>query len=70
MLLALLSICSAEELEEASSEDEEKAIDADAEAAAKRRAAIKQKILAVGRMRRVFQLLRSVSRNDSSLPML
>lgn len=60
MLLAILSCCTAEELEESSS-DEEKAEDVGAEnEAAQRRAAIKNKILAVGRMRRMFQLLRFV----------
>lgn len=62
MLLAILSCCTAEELEESSSDDE-KPMDTSAEAeaaAAARRAAIKQKIMAVGKMRRVFQLLRYV----------
>lgn len=62
MLLAILSCCTAEELEESSSDDE-KPMDNSAEAeaaAAARRAAIKQKIMAVGKMRRVFQLLRYV----------
>ena len=60
MLLAILSCCTAEELEESSEDEKTAEVEAEAEAAA-RRAAIKQKILAVGRMRRVFQLLRSVA---------
>ena len=55
MLLAILSICSAEELEETDSEGEVRAVtDID------RKQEIKQKILAVGRMQKVFQLLRYV----------
>ncbi len=70
MLLAILACCTAEELEESSSEEEEvdaegKARDMDAIASA-RRQAIKNKILAVGRMRRVFQILRCV--NSRFLP--
>jgi serine/threonine-protein phosphatase 2B catalytic subunit len=67
MLLAILSICSEEELSEADSEssgedDETQGISPtlSAEEQAARRQAIKNKILAVGRMQRVFQLLRCV----------
>src|ERR1700761_6936287 len=66
MLLAVLSVCSREELEDesSSSDDEaERAIMSEAmtpgEASA-RRQQIKNKILAVGRMQRMFQLLRYV----------
>ena len=79
MLLAILSVCSDQELESVSSEEE----DADRQRAledddsseegddtrtvadmprdlASRRQEIKNKIMAVGRMQRVFQLLRCV----------
>ncbi|EJD07740.1 Metallo-dependent phosphatase [Fomitiporia mediterranea MF3/22] len=71
MLLGVLSVCSAEELEEPS-EDEDKAV-ALAEAAEneaaiqQRRAAIRNKILAVGRMRRIFQLLREEAETASEV---
>jgi len=65
MLLAVLSVCSQEELEgdSSSSEDEEaeRAIMNEALAPGEvsaRRQQIKNKILAVGRMQRMFQLLR------------
>ena len=82
MLLAILSVCSDRELEEASttsSEEDAERARALAEAEEEddtstladlslnpneitaRRQQIKNKILAVGRMQRVFQLLRSVS---------
>lgn len=72
MLLAILSICSEEELEESDSSGEE-GVDEDghrrvnisgaemtAADYAQRRQQIKSKIMAVGRMQRVFQLLRCV----------
>ncbi len=77
MLLAILSVCSDQELESVSSEDddaerargfgEEEDDDSDDDTRtvpdvpadlADRREVIKNKILAVGRMQRVFQLLR------------
>lgn len=58
MLLAILSICTQEELAE-SEESEEGA--PSMEDLAARRQVIKNKILAVGRMQRVFQLLRFVT---------
>ena len=66
MLLAILSICSAEELEESSEEDTDVS---DAEKLgdmpmspeiSARRQLIKNKILAVGRLQRVFNVLRYV----------
>lgn len=64
MLLAILSCCSAEELEESSSDEDEPKTVADfpmADDVQDRRQQIKAKILAVGRMQRVFNLLRCVS---------
>ena len=60
MLLSLLNICTKEELEEA----EEGPADAKetAEESAERKRVIKNKILAVGRVSRVFALLRYVFR--------
>lgn len=62
MLLAILSICSQEELD-SESDGEEEAQGEEAlrtEAIAARRQAIKNKIMAVGRMQKVFQILRFV----------
>ena len=67
MLLAILSICSAEELEESSEEDTDVS-DADEKFGeipmspeiSARRQMIKNKILAVGRLQRVFNVLRYV----------
>lgn len=56
MLLAILSICTQEELAE-SDESEGEAVNT--EDIAERKQMIKNKILAVGKMQRVFQLLRS-----------
>ncbi|KAJ3776026.1 Metallo-dependent phosphatase-like protein [Lentinula raphanica] len=72
MLLAILSICSEEELtEEDSSEDEESKALADASMSPadyqQRRQQIKNKIMAVGRMQRVYQLLREESEAASEL---
>jgi hypothetical protein len=61
MLLAVLSVCSPEELEDGSwSEEEEEPEHAYAESAdhAARREQIKNKIRAVGRMQLIFQNLR------------
>ena len=57
MLLAILSICTQEELAES---DESEGEAPSLEDIAARRQVIKNKILAVGRMQRVFQLLRFV----------
>lgn len=62
MLIAVLNTCTKEELEESS--DEESASD-DGKAA--RRKVIRNKILAVGRMARVFSLLREESERVSEL---
>jgi len=65
MLLALLNVCSKEELEES---DEESSVPATpVEESAERRRVIKNKILAVGRMSRVFALLREESERVSEL---
>ena len=65
MLLAVLAVCSEEALEEDSessaSEGDETRTVPDAPAISERRQQIKNKILAVGKMQRVFQLLRCVS---------
>lgn len=63
MLLAMLGVCSKEELEESSEDEALTSPTAQATAAdeaAERRKVIKNKILAVGRMSRVFALLRCV----------
>jgi serine/threonine-protein phosphatase 2B catalytic subunit len=69
MLLAILSICSAEELEESSEEstdvsdgEEGQHREAPVRDLSARRQQIKNKILAVGRMQRVFNALRYVLR--------
>lgn len=62
MLLAILSTCSQEELDSESDGDGEGEVAEvqTAEAIAARRQRIKSKILAVGRMQKVFQILRFV----------
>jgi len=68
MLVAVLNCCSKEELDESS--DEEQSIVSPATAAresAERRQIIKNKILAVGRISRVFSLLREESERVSEL---
>jgi serine/threonine-protein phosphatase 2B catalytic subunit len=60
MLLAILSICTAEELEESSSEEGDEIETPRGEEEARRRQEMRAKIMAVGRMRKVFQLLRYV----------
>jgi len=60
MLIAILNCCSKEELDEESDEEPfEEVVDIEGEGP-DRRKVIKSKILAVGRMARVFALLRSV----------
>jgi len=68
MLVAVLNTCTKEELEES---DEELALmishQVTPEDSAERRKVIKNKIMAVGRMARVFALLRYVSPLSSTL---
>ncbi|RXW22783.1 hypothetical protein EST38_g3094 [Candolleomyces aberdarensis] len=65
MLLAVLSVCSEEELD-TDSDEEAKEVQA-AEEITKRREQIKNKIRAVGRMQRVFTLLREESESATEL---
>ncbi|KAJ6629337.1 Metallo-dependent phosphatase-like protein, partial [Mycena sp. CBHHK59/15] len=78
MLLAILSICSEEELVDDSDSEGETDADGDAKMRstlgistpaeiARRRQEIKNKIIAVGRMQRVFQLLREEAESASEL---
>lgn len=60
MLLAMLNCCTKEELEE-SSDEETLTSPTRSEESIERRKVIKNKILAVGRMSRVFALLRYVT---------
>ena len=60
MLLAMLNCCTKEELEESSSDEETLISPTPSEDPGERRKVIKNKILAVGRMARVFALLRYV----------
>lgn len=65
MLIAILNCCTKEELEEEDEEEEETPIEPSTpdsvDPEERRRNAIKEKILAVGRMSRVFGLMRCVS---------
>ncbi|KAG6908292.1 hypothetical protein DXG01_005393 [Tephrocybe rancida] len=71
MLLAVLSVCSQEELSEADGDsgDETSSVDPGMSPAEiqKRRQEIKSKILAIGKMQKVFQMLRDESENASEL---
>ncbi|KAI0260731.1 Metallo-dependent phosphatase [Gloeopeniophorella convolvens] len=75
MLLAVLAVCSQEELEDESSSSEEEESDERAlidqamspSEVSARRQQIKNKILAVGRMQRMFQLLREEAENATEL---
>lgn len=69
MLLAVLSVCSSEELGEDSSESEseEPMVDSKGVDVEQRRQQIRSKILAVGKMQRVFQLLREESESATEL---
>ena len=65
MLVAVLNCCSKEELDESSDEEQALVSPSTAEReSAERRQIIKNKILAVGRISRVFSLLRFVSIPD------
>ncbi|OCH88398.1 serine/threonine protein phosphatase 2B [Obba rivulosa] len=68
MLLAMLNCCTKEELEESSDEETSTSpVTPSSEESAERRKVIKNKILAVGRMSRVFALLREESEKVSEL---
>jgi hypothetical protein len=71
MLVAVLNCCTKEELEEEEAEPlvspTDTSVDNTDEAVAARRKAIKNKIMAVGRMSRVFALLREESERVSEL---
>lgn len=64
MLLAVLSVCSQEELSEIDSESGDEALGIEhgmtPEELQRRRQEIKNKIMAIGKMQRVFQMLRFV----------
>jgi serine/threonine-protein phosphatase 2B catalytic subunit len=60
MLIAILNCCSKEELDEESDEEVLEETVEEVEDGSERRKVIKNKILAVGRMARVFALLRFV----------
>jgi len=66
MLLAVLSICSEEELSEVD-QDEVPEAGANPEDILKRREEIKSKILAVGKMQRIYEMLREESENATEL---
>ena len=61
MLVAVLNTCSKEELDESEEEEEPATPSSPSAESMERRKIIKNKILAVGRISRVFSLLRSVS---------
>ncbi|KAF9043876.1 Metallo-dependent phosphatase [Hymenopellis radicata] len=67
MLLAVLSVCSSEELTESDSDSDEVMADSKGVDVEQRRQQIKNKILAVGRMQRVFQILREEAESASEL---
>jgi serine/threonine-protein phosphatase 2B catalytic subunit len=66
MLLSMLNICSKEELEEMEVPPEEEVVRS-AEEREARRQIIKNKILAIGRLSRVFSVLRTESESVSEL---
>ena len=67
MLLAVLSVCSEEELDGDDSDSDEDARTLMSPDINARRQQIKNKIMAVGRMQRVFQLLREEAENATEL---
>ncbi|KAF5381810.1 hypothetical protein D9615_005581 [Tricholomella constricta] len=70
MLLAVLSVCSQEELTEIDSDEETAASmepGVSPDEVARRRQEIKNKIMAIGKMQRVFQMLREESENATEL---
>jgi serine/threonine-protein phosphatase 2B catalytic subunit len=60
MLLAVLSVCSPEELEESDDDDTRTRVAAEEFVTHERREQMRSKILAVGKMQRVFEILRFV----------
>jgi hypothetical protein len=68
MLVAVLNTCTKEELEESESDEEVPVSPTSSPDSAERRKIIKGKILAVGRMARVFALLRFAHFFDSYRP--
>lgn len=78
MLVAILQTCTAEELEEDLSDEEDTLIEpssptlvaSDDELSEEKRQAVKAKILAIGRMSRVFTLMRDESEKNSELKSL
>lgn len=78
MLVAILQTCTAEELEEDLSDEEDTLIEpssptlvaSDDEMSEEKRQAVKAKILAIGRMSRVFTLMRDESEKNSELKSL
>lgn len=72
MLIAILNCCTKEELEEEEDEDEDPLVEANTpdsvmDPEERRRSVIKEKILAVGRMSRVFGLMREEAESGSEL---
>lgn len=61
MLIAILNTCSKEELDEESEEEPDEIDTEDVGESTERRRVIKNKILAVGKMARVFAVLRCVT---------
>lgn len=75
MLIAILNCCTKEELEEEEEEEEDTPVEVSTpddgeDPEESRRAAIKEKILGVGRMSRVFGLLREETESGSELKAL
>ncbi|KAG6886349.1 hypothetical protein C0992_004467 [Termitomyces sp. T32_za158] len=71
MLLAVLSVCSQEELSEVDSESGDEALGLETgmtpEDLQRRRQEIRNKIMAIGKMQKVFQMLRDESENATEL---
>ncbi|KAJ1943451.1 3',5'-cyclic-nucleotide phosphodiesterase (PDEase) (3':5'-CNP), partial [Linderina macrospora] len=67
MLLAILDICTKDELEESAADLQQVLADAQSTEHEQRRAAIRKKILAVGKMARIFHVLRSEAETINEL---